>query len=132
MIAGAGLRPIMRSLLGLAGLLLLAGAVTEMVVHGSTAIWPALLGLIGPDLAFLAGIGQPHGPGLLPRRTVLSYNLLHRLWLPLVMVAVASFDGPASRQAAPYLAAAPGWLGHIALDRALWFNLRAGDGSIRT
>jgi hypothetical protein len=130
--AGAGPRPVLRPLPGLAGLLLLAGTIAEIAVHGGATIWSGLLGLIGPDLAFAAGAGQPHGHGVLPRRAVPVYNFLHRPWLPLIMLAVVSFDGQTSPQAAPYVAAALGWLAHIALDRALGFNLRAADGSIRT
>ena len=59
------------------------------------------LGLIGPDLAFAAGAGQPHGRGLLPRRAVPAYNFLHRPWPRLIMLAVVSFDGQTGPQAAP-------------------------------
>jgi len=94
-------RPVLRPLLGLAGLLLLAGTIAEIAVHGGATIWSGLLGLIGPDLAFAAGAGQPHGHGLLPRRAVPAYNFLHRPWLPLIMLAVVSFDGQTGPQAAP-------------------------------
>jgi len=128
----ASSRPRHRRLLaGIAGLLLLAGCIAEVARHGGITIWAGLLGLIGPDLAFLAGIGQPHEPGLLPPRAVPAYNLVHRLWLPVILLAVVSLDGQSTGQAAPYVAAALGWLAHIALDRALGFRLRAADGSIR-
>jgi hypothetical protein len=129
--AGPGRHRMPRALLGAAGLLLLAGSIAEMAGHGGAAIWSGLLGLAGPDLAFAAGAGQPHERGRLPRRAVPVYNVLHRPWLSLIMLAAVSFDGQDSAQAAPYAAAALGWLAHIALDRALGFNLRAADGSIR-
>lgn len=47
------------------------------------------------------------------------------------MLAVVSFDGQTSAQAALYVAAALGWLAHIALDRRLGFNLRADQTSWR-
>jgi Domain of unknown function (DUF4260) len=119
-----------RFLWGIAGVLLLAGSVDEMAFHGGAAIWAGLLGVIGPDLAFLVGIGQPN-PGLLPARAVPVYNLVHRMWLPVIMLAAISLDGQPSRQAAPSVAASLGWLAHIALDRALGYRLRAADGSIR-
>ena len=125
------LRPLMRPLAGVAGALLLAGAIFEMARHGSAAVWPGLLGLTGPDLAFAAGLGQPREHGLLPRRAVPVYNLLHRPWLPLIMLAVVSLDLQTTAQAAPYVTAALGWLAHITLDRAIGFGLRAADGSIR-
>jgi hypothetical protein len=120
-----------RFLWGAAGVMLLAGSVAEMALHGGAAIWAGLLGLIGPDLAFLAGIGEPNEPGLLPARAVPAYNLVHRLWLPVIMLAAVIADGQSGQQAAPYVAASLGWLAHIALDRALGFRLRAADGSIR-
>jgi hypothetical protein len=129
--ADTGRHPALRALLGTAGLLLLAGSIAEMAGHGGAAIWSGLLGLAGPDLAFAASAGQPHERGRLPRRAVPVYNVLHRPWLPLLMLAAVSADGQASVQASPYVAAALGWLAHIALDRALGFNLRAADGSIR-
>ncbi len=120
-----------RFLWGAAGVMLLAGSVAEMTLHGGAAIWAGLLGLIGPDLAFLAGIGQPNEPGLLSARAVPAYNPVHRLWLPVIMLAAVIADGQSGGQAAPYVAASLGWLAHIALDRALGFRLRAADGSIR-
>jgi hypothetical protein len=129
--ASPGRRPMLRALLGAAGLVLLAGSIAEMAGHGGAAIWFGLVGLVGPDLAFAAGAGQPHQHGRLPRRAVPVYNVLHRPWLPLIMLAVVSANGQDSAQASPYVAAALGWLAHIALDRALGFNLRAADGSIR-
>jgi hypothetical protein len=120
-----------RLLWGIAGVILLAGSVAEMGLHGRTAIWAGLLGLIGPDLAFLAGIGQPNEPGMLSPRAVPVYNLFHRLWLPVILLAAVIVDGQSSGQAA-YVAASLGWLAHIALDRALGFRLRTADGSIRS
>lgn len=128
---GSGRRAGLRAVLGAAGLALLGGTIAEMAVHGGAVIWSGLLGLTGPDLAFAVGAGQSHEHGRLARRAVPFYNVLHRPWLPLIMLAAVSFDGQASEQAAPYIAAALGWLAHIALDRALGFGLRAADGSIR-
>ena len=121
----------LRPLYGIAGVMLLAGSAAEMALHGGATIWAGLLGVIGPDLAFLAGIGQPNEPGLLPTRAVPVYNLVHRLWLPVIMLVAVSFDGRSPGQAAPYVAASLGWLAHISVDRALAFRLRAADGSIR-
>jgi len=111
--------------------MLLAGSVAEMAFHGGAAIWAGLLGLIGSDLAFLVGIGQQNEPGLLPTRAAPAYNLVHRLSLPVIMLAAVIVNGQFGGQVAPYVAASLGWLAHIALDRALGFRLRAADGSIR-
>jgi hypothetical protein len=123
--------PQQRSLWGTAAVSLLAATIVEMVSHGGAAIWAGLAGLIGPDLAFLIGVGQPNQPGLLPARAVPAYNLLHRVWLPVIMLAAAIAADPSHGHAAPYVTASLGWLAHIALDRALGFRLRAADGSIR-
>jgi hypothetical protein len=124
-------RPTVRPLPGIVGLLLLAVAVAEIVLHGGATIWTALLGLVGPDLVLFVGIGRPHEPGQLPRVAVPVYNMLHRPWLPLIMLVVVAVDDQTNAQAAPYFVGALAWLAHIALDRALGFNLRARDGSIR-
>jgi hypothetical protein len=128
---GTTRRPTVRPLPGIVGLLLLAAAIAEIVLHGGATIWTALLGLVGPDFAFFVGIGRPHEPGRLPRLAVPVYNLLHRPWLPLIVLVVVTVDGQTNAQAAPYFVGALAWLAHIALDRALGFNLRARDGSIR-
>lgn len=112
--------------------LLVAAMVYEMVAHGGFTYLTGPVGLIGPDLAFLAGIGQQAGHGLLPRRAVGVYNLVHRPWLPLVLVLVVSLDGQTNAQAAPYFVAGLGWLAHITMDRAAGFRLRDRDGSIRS
>jgi hypothetical protein len=121
-------RPVMAT----AGVLLAAAMVFEMVRHGDATLWTGPLALIGPDLAFFAGIGQRAEHGRLPTRAVWVYNLLHRPWLPLIMLAVVSVDGQSTAQAAPYFVAGLAWLLHVTLDRALGYNLRAKDGSVRS
>lgn len=107
---------------------LVAFLVFEMVVHGGATWWTAPLGLLGPDLAFLAAIGQPAEHGRPPARAVPVYNLVHRPWLPLALLAVVTFDGPAP---AAYFVLGLAWLVHICLDRLCGFGLRAPDGSVR-
>lgn len=121
-------RPVMAT----ASVLLVAAMVFEMVRHGDATLWSGPLALIGPDLAFFAGIGQSAEHGRLPTRAVWVYNLLHRPWLPLIMLLVVSVDGQSNAQAAPYFVAGLAWLLHITLDRALGYNLRAKDGSVRS
>jgi hypothetical protein len=121
-------RPVMAT----AGVLLAAAMVFEMVRHGDATLWTGPLALIGPDLAFFAGIGQSAEHGRLPTRAVWVYNLLHRPWLPLIMLVAVSVDGQSTAQAAPYFVAGLAWLLHITLDRALGYNLRAKDGSVRS
>lgn len=118
-----------RSAWALAAAVLLAAAVFEAAKHGGATIPLAVLGAIGPDLTFLAGAGQPHGPGKLPPRAVRLYNLAHRPWLPLAaMIGSAFTEQPA---AAALFAVGCAWLGHVALDRACGYGLRSIDGSRR-
>lgn len=81
---------------------------------------------IGPDLAFLAGIGQTGAleRGQMPRRAVRAYNALHRIGGPLVLglLAVVGVLPPA------LLVGALVWGFHIFFDRALGYGLRTPDG----
>jgi hypothetical protein len=84
---------------------------------------------LGPDLAFLAGIGQgvPIERGQMPSRAVPLYNALHRLWGPLALTAAGLVP------AAPdwVLVAGLIWGFHVAFDRALGYGLRTADGRQR-
>jgi len=126
------------------GLALLAFAIFEVVVHD---LGPALIivFVILPDLAFLAGAGQPHERGQLPPRAVPAYNLAHRPAIPLVLIALSlaallairiifqsgdAFEA-ARRPALLAYVAGIAWLVHIAFDRALGFGVRGPDGRVR-
>ena len=108
----------------------LAFAVTLIAVTGfeavkhSVGVWvPVAFGL-GPDLAFLAAIGQPSQPGQLARRAVPIYNFVHRPLLPIALMTAASFDLVPRWCFVAGLA----WLAHIAVDRVSGFGLRTPDG----
>ena len=81
---------------------------------------------VGPDLAFLAGIGQSGtlARGQMPSRAVPAYNALHRIWGPLALGLLAAVGvlPPA------LLVGALVWGFHIFLDRALGYGLRTPDG----
>ncbi len=70
-----------RAVLALA---LFAFLVFEVVKHGHWA--PALVGMLGPDIALLGGMGG----GRLNPRAVPLYNVLHMYWLPVALMAVAA------------------------------------------
>jgi hypothetical protein len=71
-----------------------------------------------PDLALLLGVGAM-AQGRLHPRAVPAYNLLHRLWGPVLL--------------APFLpVAALAWGFHVVLDRAVGYGLRTPDGFQRT
>src|SRR3954470_16341825 len=114
---------------GVAATALLAATVFEAAKHGGATIPLAVLGGLGPDLAFLAGAGQPHAPGQLPPRAVPLYNLVHRPWLPLAAMIGSAFLGQPA--AAGLFTLGSAWLTHVALDRVSGYGLRSADGSRR-
>src|SRR3954447_20421875 len=71
--------------------LLLAALVLEVAKHG-TGYWQLAAFGLGADLALFLGVGTGLEKGQLHARAVPLYNLLHRFWLPLVLVGLASFD----------------------------------------
>jgi hypothetical protein len=109
-------------------LLLVAVGGFEVVKHGGWVAVAAVAGFVAPDLTFLAGIGAPdeHRPGVLPRRVVRPYNLVHRPLPPLVLLLVTAVLPVGT----PWFALCLGWLTHIAVDRASGYGLRAADGTI--
>jgi hypothetical protein len=80
--------------------------------------------LILPDLAFLAGLGEPHEPRQVPARAVPIYNLLHQPLVPIGLVGAVSFLG----LGLALLAGALFWFAHVALDRAAGYGQRTPDG----
>nr|WP_208406775.1 DUF4260 family protein [Amycolatopsis granulosa] len=107
---------------------MLAFAVFEVVEHGGWTAGALLLGLAGPDLTFLAGIGAPAVErGVLPRRAVPFYNAAHHWAGPAVLLLVFTI---VTSPAAFTLGLA--WLAHIAVDRVFGFGMRTADGRPRT
>lgn len=103
-------------------LLLLAFALFEIVKHGA---WlPGLAGLLGPDVALLAGAGAGLARGQLAPRAVPLYNALHRWWPALALTLIALPDPvPLS-----LFIAGVAWCAHIAVDRACGYGLRDREG----
>ena len=108
------------------GAVALLAAAIAVFVSVDAGWWVFLVFAIGPDLAFLAGIGQTgtlqHGQ--MPSRAVPTYNALHRIWGPLALglLAAAGLLPPA------LLVGALVWGFHISFDRALGYGLRTPDG----
>lgn len=102
--------------------------VKQCTVNGGWTIAAGIAGGLLPDLAFFVGAGKQHASGTLPRDAVRAYNTLHRVWIPLTLLAVSSL-APGIGAVASTLAIA--WLAHIALDRGFGYGLRNPDGTIR-
>jgi hypothetical protein len=104
--------------------LLVASIVVFVSVDAGWWVFPVFA--IGPDLAFLAGIGHKgtleHGQ--MPSRAVPVYNALHRVYGPIALgvLAVAGLLPPA------LLVGALVWGLHIFVDRAIGYGLRTHDG----
>jgi hypothetical protein len=69
-------------------------------------------------------VGSGLAKGQFHPRTVGAYNLMHRFWAPLAMLAIAA----AGLLSVGFLIGALTWAFHVAVDRALGFGLRAPDG----
>ena len=94
--------------------------------HVDAGWWVFPVFAIGPDLAFLAGIGQNGSlaRGQMPARAVPLYNAFHRLWGPLTLglAAAAGLLPPV------LLVGALVWGFHVCFDRAVGYGLRTRDG----
>ena len=105
-------------------------AAIAVFVNVDAGWWVFPVFAIGPDLAFLAGIGQMGSleRGQMPARAVPLYNALHRLWGPFVLglLAAASLFPPTM------LVGALVWGFHVSFDRALGYGLRTRDGFQRS
>ena len=103
--------------------LLLAAILFEIVQHG-TGYWQFAAFGLGPDLALLYGVGTNLEKGQLHPRAVRAYNLAHRYWLPLGLIALAAFE------LVPFgfFVGGLAWCFHISLDRAVGYGLRTRDG----
>jgi hypothetical protein len=88
--------------------------------------WVFLVFGLGPDLAFLAGLGQAQSleHGQMPPRAVPLYNALHRIWGPLALglVAATGVIPPV------FLVGALTWGVHVFVDRAVGYGLRTPEG----
>ena len=81
-----------------------AGAVVLLVTSIAVFVsvdagwWVFPVFAIGPDLAFLAGIGhkEPLVHGQMPSRAVPAYNALHRVAGPIALGLLAAFGTPAA------------------------------------
>ena len=107
---------------GLAAAILLAAVVAELAAHGGGWWQVAVFGL-GPDVALVYGTAPGLEKGQLHPRAVVPYNLLHRLWGPVVLTVLA-----ATGVLPGLLVGGLTWGLHVTLDRAIGYGLRTPDG----
>ena len=105
------------------GALLLGALVYESIRHG---ISYGQIGAFGfaPDLALFYGAGRGLAKGRLHPRAVGLYNLLHRVWGPLILAGLVGL----SVIPHTFLIGALAWAFHVALDRAVGYGLRDRAG----
>jgi hypothetical protein len=112
--------------LPLASAFVVLGAAVGLVIDDHVAWWVIAVGVIGPDMTFLAAIGAPAPqPGIMPARVVRPYNLLHHPAGPIAATAFSALLGDPTA-----IALSLTWASHILWDRGLGYGLRAPDGSI--
>jgi len=102
--------------------LLLAATAFEAATHGLW--WPAVVGLVAPDLALAFGGGSGLARGQLHPRAVGLYNAVHRFWGPLALIAAASLGV----LGLGWFVAGMAWATHVAVDRAVGYGLRDAAG----
>ena len=114
-----------RVVYGVAAVIALGAAI---VVFGdvSAGWWVFPVFALGPDVAFLTGVGQMGSleRGQMPARAVPFYNALHRIGGPLLLglLAAAGVVPPV------LLVGALVWGFHVFFDRAVGYGLRTRDG----
>jgi len=115
-------QPLRRAAFAVLAAALLGSAVAAALAVGGW--WQIPVFWAAPDLALLAGMGRGLERGQLHPRAVRAYNLLHRVWGPLVLGALVALGAlPAT-----LIVGALAWGFHIALDRAAGYGLRGRDG----
>ena len=116
-----------RLVLAVLGVVALALAVTAGLRGGPLA-WLLLVGfLVGPDLTMLIRDSRPTVKGQMSPRAVPYYNAAHRLWAATALLVAGAFL-LAAIGLVPVLVGGLAWFGHVAIDRALGFGLRAPEG----
>ncbi|MGZ4390790.1 MAG: DUF4260 family protein [Gaiellaceae bacterium] len=103
--------------------LLLAAIVTETITRG-TGYWQIAAFGFAPDLTLFFGAGTGLAQGQLHPRAVDAYNLMHRFWGPLAMLAIAA----SGLLSVGFLIGALTWAFHIAIDRSFGYGLRTPEG----
>ena len=108
-----------------AAFLALGGAIA-LAHYTSAPWWIVPLGVIGPDLSFLAGIGGPPTVGgTMPPRVVKPYNLVHHPLGPTSLLVVGVL-----LRSPTVFGASLAWGSHLLWDRGVGYGMRRADGTI--
>ncbi len=115
--------PIPRLAYGALGLIA-AGLAIYLITSRSASVVPLIAFAIAPDLPLLLGAAPGLARGQIHPRAVPLYNAVHRVWVPLALIAVALL----LIRSASWTVAGLAWLAHIAFDRSSGFGLRSREG----
>lgn len=102
------------------------GAAIAIASYTNAPWWTVLLGVIGPDLSFLAAIGGPSNvKGNMTPRLVKPYNRVHHPLGPTALLAVGALLGSPT-----VVGVALAWGSHLLWDRGIGYGMRRADGTI--
>ncbi len=119
------MKHVIRPLPLVAAFVALAGAVAVAAYTGAPW-WIVPLGVVGPDLSFLAAIGGPANvDGNMPPRVVKPYNLVHHPVGPSVALVVGILV-----HSPTVVGSALAWGSHLLWDRGVGYGMRRADGTI--
>lgn len=120
-------RSLRRMAFAAAGAVLVAAIVQQSAADG-TEVRQIVVFATFPDVALFFGVGHGLAKGQLHPRAVRLYNLLHRVWGPVALAALAATGAIPHA----FLVGALAWAAHIALDRTLGYGLRDRAGFQRS
>ena len=104
--------------------LIAAGLAIYVISSRGASVLPLIVFAIAPDLPLLLGAAPGLARGQIHPRAVPLYNAVHRLWVPLLLIAVALV----LPRSPSWVVAGLAWLAHIAFDRSSGFGLRSREG----
>jgi len=103
------------------------GAAIVLADKTSAPWWIVPLGVVGPDLSFVAALGgPPHVNGNMPPRVVRPYNLVHHPLGPSVLLLVGLL-----LRSVTVAGLALAWGSHELWDRSVGYGMRRADGTIK-
>ncbi len=86
--------------------------------------WPYWLGIVAPDLSFIAGYSHNLENGVIRKKAVPLYNAVHSPFLPLVIILASLGNSKIA------MGLSLGWLSHIGLDWIFGFGKRNSEGAL--
>jgi len=86
--------------------------------------WPYWVGIIAPDVALLLGYSHTLENGVIKKKAVPIYNIMHFPLVPLVILLATLGNSKVGMEISL------GWLSHIGLDWIFGFGKRGSEGEL--